>query len=320
MLRLNHGSAPGWFVCGLLAAALAGCVNVKDEGSRAGGAQIIIDGSSTVFPITRGVAEQFRKQHPEVEVPVASSGTGGGFKRFTKGETAINDASRPIKEAEMEQCKKNKIEYLELKIALDGLSVVVNKENTWCDCLTVDQLKKLWEPDSKIILWRQLNPEWPDKPIKLYGADSDSGTFDYFTEAICGKEKASRTDYTASADDTVLVAGVEGEKHSLGYFGYAYYLRAADRLKVVAIKASDDAECIQPEKETIETGRYKPLSRPLFIYVNKAKLHQPEVAAFCKFYLNEGQALVPEVGYVSQSGADLEASRKALEDALAGAK
>lgn len=263
---------------------------------------VSINGSSTVFPISQAVAEEFQKVHPAVRVVVGTSGTGGGFKQFVRGETDINDASRPIKDSEIALCKENGIEYVELKIAIDGLSVIVSPTNDWCDCLTVGQLKAIWEPGSQVKKWSDVDSSWPAEEIKLFGPDTDSGTFDYFTEAICGEGGASRSDYTSSADDNVLVRGVSGDKNSLGYFGYAYYVENRDSLKVVGISESDDkSNCVKPTDETIEGGTYVPLSRPLFLYVNKASLKKPHVLEYLRYYLAEGQDLVSEVGYVRLS-------------------
>ena len=257
--------------------------------------RVLIDGSSTVYPIS----QEFQATHAEVKVVVGTSGTGGGFKKFVGGETDINDASRPIKDKESAQCQENGIEYLELKVAIDGISVVVNPDNDWCTTLTVAQLKTLWEPGSTVTKWSELDPGWPEEEIRLFGPDTDSGTFDYFTDVICGEEGASRTEYTPSTDDNVLVRGVSGEKYALGYFGFAYYLENAEKLKAVSISPTNDpADAVAPTAEAIEAGKYTPLSRPLFLYVNKAKLARPEVAEFLTYYLNEGQDLVSEVGYV----------------------
>ncbi len=300
---------------------LGGCT-VQDANSVGGGSSngsgglsgtITIDGSSTVFPISQAMAEEFQKLHADVKVVVAESGTGGGFKKFMLGETEINDASRPIKQKEIDACKKAGIEYLELKIAIDGLSIIVNPKNDWCDCLTVAQLKAIWAPGSTVKNWSDVDPSWPEKEIKLYGPDTDSGTFDYFTEVICGKSGASRTDYNPSADDNVLVRGVAGDEYSLGYFGYAYYAENKDKLKIVGVSPTDDiADCVKPTAETIEAGKYVPLSRPLFLYVNKAALKKPEIAVFLNYYMEQGQALISEVGYVRLSAAVLEETQQAL--------
>lgn len=302
--------------------------------------KIVIDGSSTVYPITQAVAEEFMEKYPKVKVTVGRKGTGGGFKKFVEGETDINDSSRSIDAKEIAHCKDKGIEWVELKVAVDGLTVVVNPANDWCPCLTIAQLKKIWEPGSKVKKWSDVEPGWPSNEIRLYGADSDSGTFDYFTEAVNGKAKACRTDYTPSADDNVLAVGVKNDKYALGYFGFSYYVenkeipkdsRTGDMrpgLKAVAIvpPVSKDkpvattpakgASCgVIPTKETIESGEYTPMSRPLFLHVNKKSLQRPEVAAFIKFYLNEGQARVPNVGYISLPTKALDESRQAFEKA-----
>ena len=257
---------------------------------------IEVDGSSTVYPITEAVAEEFLKVHPGVQVNVGISGTGGGFKRFVAGELDISDASRAIKSTEAEQAAGNGIEYYELKVGTDGLSVMVNPGNGFVECLTVEELKRIWEPESAVRTWKDVRAEWPADPVRLYGPDTDSGTFDYFTEEIVGTARASRADYTASADDNVLVQGIAGDRNALGYFGYAYYAENPDKLKLVAVDSG--AGCVLPTDETIEAGRYTPLSRPLFIYVNKGSLERPEVKAFVEFYMEQAPELVREVGYV----------------------
>ena len=257
---------------------------------------IEIDGSSTVFPITEAVAEEFHKLHPQMRVNVGVSGTGGGFKRFVAGETQISDASRPIKDSEKEQAQKNSIGWVEMSVAIDGLSVMVNPQNTWVTSMTVAELKKVWEPGSTVKRWNQLIPDWPDRSVNLYGPPTGDGTFDYFTEAIVGKQGASRPDYTASEDDNVLVQGISGDPNALGYFGFAYYAENKDKLKLVAIDGG--AGSVLPSPETVRNGTYKPLSRALFIYVNKAALAKPEVKEFVRFYMTAGPKLVTEVGYV----------------------
>jgi phosphate transport system substrate-binding protein len=249
-----------------------------------------------VYPITEAVAEEFRKLHPQVRINVGISGTGGGFKRFVVGETQISDASRPIKDSEKETATKNGIQWVEMPVAYDGLSVMVNPQNTWVTSMTVAELKELWKPESTIKRWNQIRPEWPDQPINLYGPGTDSGTFEYFTEAIVGTAKSSRPDYTASEDDNVLVQGIAGDRNALGYFGFAYYVENQDKLKLLAIDAGKGA--IAPSKQTIEDGTYAPLSRPIFIYPNKAALARPEVKEFVKFYMDNAPKLVAEVGYV----------------------
>jgi phosphate transport system substrate-binding protein len=259
-----------------------------------------IDGSSTVYPITEGAAEDFQKE-TGTKVTVGISGTGGGFKKFTRGETDVQNASRPILKSEMEAAKQSGIEYLELPIAYDALTVVVNAKNDWVDSIRVSELKKIWEPEAqgKIKKWNQIRPEWPDKEIKLYGAGSDSGTFDYFTEAINGKSKASRGDYTASEDDNVLVQGVEGDKHALGYMGFAYYVAHQKRLKALAVEwDAKQKPASKPSEEAVLQGLYNPLSRPLFLYVNVKSLDKPEVKKFVEFYLKHVENLAKEVKYI----------------------
>jgi phosphate transport system substrate-binding protein len=258
---------------------------------------IEIDGSSTVFPITAAVAEEFQNLNPDVRVNVGISGTGGGFKRFTVGEIEISDASRPIKSSEADAAQQNGIEYIEFRIALDGLSVVVNKQNTWVDYMTVQELNMTWRPNSTVTKWNDIRPSWPDQPIHLYGPGTDSGTFDYFTEVIVGTVDASRPDYTASEDDNILVQGIAGDTYALGYFGYAYYAENTDKLKIVPIDSGSGP--VTPSDQTINSGQYTPLSRPLFIYVNKESLERPEVKAFVKFYMENGEQLSSEVGYTS---------------------
>jgi len=256
---------------------------------------IEIDGSSTVFPITQAVAEEFQKINTNVKINVGISGTGGGFKRFTKGETDISDASRPISTSEKGLATTNKINYVELKIALDGIAVVVNPQNTWVDYLTTAELKMIWNANSTVTKWSDIRSTWPDRPIHLYGPGTDSGTFDYFTEVINGKIKSSRADFTASEDDNILVQGISGDSNSLGYFGYAYYAENKAKLKDVPIDSG--AGPVSPNDTTITSNTYTPLSRPLFIYVNSAALKRPEVKAFVEFYMVNGEALVHEVGY-----------------------
>jgi phosphate transport system substrate-binding protein len=314
----------------LLATCLTAGCTVKDTsdrpqaattgGGNGKGAQelsgaIKVDGSSTVFPITQAVAEEFQKLHSNVNPEVGTSGTGGGFDVFVRRESDINNASRPIKESEAERCGENGIEFIELKVAIDGLSVMVHPENNWCQCLSVEQLRAIWNPESEIKNWNQINSDWPDEELQLFGPDTQSGTFDYFTEEICGEGGASRSDYTASTDDNVLVRGVSQERGSLGYFGYAYYSENKESLKVVGV-APESENCVTPTPETIESGVYRPLSRPLFLYVSKASLKRPEIREFLNFYLSEGQDLVSEVGYVRLSESVLAETRQILADAI----
>lgn len=260
--------------------------------------EIKIDGSSTVYPITEAVAEEFRNEQPDVKVTVGVSGTGGGFKKFGRAETDINDASRPIKDQEATACKDNNIRYVELKVAYDGLVVVVNPQNSWVDHFTVEELKKIWEPaaQEKITTWNQIRPTWPKEKFSLYGPGVASGTYDYFTEAVVGKSGSSRGDYTASEDDNVLVQGISGDKNGLAFFGLAYYQENKDKLKLVGVDNGKGA--ITPDIETVKNGTYAPLSRPIFIYVNDAAAKRPEVSAFVNFYLQNASTLVPDVGYI----------------------
>ncbi|MBI3343514.1 MAG: PstS family phosphate ABC transporter substrate-binding protein [Gammaproteobacteria bacterium] len=292
-------------------------------------AEIIkIDGSSTVFPITEAVAEEFQKANKGLQVTVGISGTGGGFKKFCRGDTDISDASRPILAKEMEACKKagfdgttvvsgprigpNGVEYIELPVAFDALTVVVNPKNDWLKSATVEELKKMWEPEAqdKIMKWSDVNPKWPNEKLALFGAGTDSGTFDYFTSAINGKEKASRGDYTASEDDNVLVQGVSRDKYALGYFGLAYYVENKDKLNAVPIIAKGATKAVEPSLETVMAGTYQPLARPIFIYVNAKSMEKPEVKEFVNFYLKNAPKLVKEVGYVPLSQAHYDQAMK----------
>ncbi len=265
---------------------------------------ITIDGSSTVYPLTEAVAEEFQKEKQgEIRVTVGISGTGGGFKKFLRGETDIQDASRPILTAEMEQARANKIEYIEIPIVFDALTIAINPQNTWVDFLTVDELKKIWEPaaQEKVTHWNQVRPEWPKEKIVLFGPGADSGTFDYFTEAIVGKAKSSRGDFTGSEDDNVLVQGIEGSKYALGYIPFAYYAPHKDRLKAVPVQWEKNRvkEAVLPSLPNVLKGIYNPLSRPLFIYVNKKSADEkPEVREFVEFYLENAEILAKQVKYL----------------------
>lgn len=262
---------------------------------------IKIDGSSTVFPITEAVADDFQAlKGSAVKVTIGIAGTGGGFKKFCKGETDISDASRPILKKEMEECAKNGIKYIELPVAFDALTVVVNPKNKFLSKISVEELKKIWEPAAQgtITRWKQVNPAWPDTPIKLFGAGGDSGTFDYFTDAIVGKTKSSRSDYTASEDDNVVVQGVARDPNAIGYFGYAYYVENSKKLKLVPIVHQAGKAAVAPSVQSVIDGSYQPLSRPLFIYVSAKSLEKQEVKAFVDFYLANAQKLVKEVKYI----------------------
>ena len=265
-------------------------------------AQVVkIDGSSTVFPVTEAVAEDFQKsKRGAVKVTVGISGTGGGFKKFCRGETDISDASRPILKSEMEDCRKAGIEYVELPVAFDALTVVVNPKNSFIKALTVAELKKMWEPaaQGKITRWNQVNPAWPNAPMKLFGPGADSGTFDYFTEAIVGKAKSSRGDFTASEDDNVLVQGVARDVNALGYFGFAYYVENRDKLKAVPIIEKEGKPAVAPSMESVLKGTYQPLARPIFIYISTKSLAKPEVKEFVEYYMKNGEKLSKEVKYI----------------------
>ena len=285
------------------AAAVSGTVN--------------IDGSSTVYPITEAVAEEFQKANTGVKVTVAFAGTGGGFKKFCNGETDMNDASRPIKiddAGEGAGCKAKAIEWVELGIATDALSVVVSKDNSFVTCLTTAQLKTMWDQGSTATSWKDIDPSFPDEPLKLFGPGPDSGTFDYFTEVINGKAKQSRSDYTPSEDDNALVTGVAGDKDALGYFGFAYLEENLDKIKPVSIDSGSG--CVEPSADNVNAGKYKPLARPLFIYPSKAALERPEFAAFVQYYLDNVNTYVDETGYIEASPDVIAKSKADLAAAL----
>lgn len=284
---------------------------------------IKVDGSSTVFPITEAVAEEFQKQYPGIKVMVGISGTGGGFKRFGRGETDISDASRPIKPKEVDLCRENNINYIELPVAYDGLAVMINPKNTWVDYLTVKELKKMWEPSAQgtVTKWSQIRDGFPDKEIRLFGPGTDSGTFDYFTEAICGKSAASRGDYTASEDDNVLVEGIASDAQALGYFGLAYYEQNKDKLKIVPVDDENDVNGkgpIEPSSQSVMDSTYQPLARPIFIYVSTKAAEKEEVQRFVEFYLKEAAKLVREVGYIPLPQEAYEAALERFKKRISG--
>ena len=298
----------------LVLAACGGGSGGDSSGSDLTGA-VRIDGSSTVYPLTALAAEDFMAANPGVQVTVAASGTGGGFEKFCRGETDANDASRAIKDAEAAACAEAGIDFAQLTVATDALTVVVNKENTWATCLTVEELAKIWAPDSTVSNWNEVRADFPDEPLKLFGPGTDSGTFDYFTDEINGEEGASRADYTPSEDDNVIVQGVSGSKGGLGYFGFTYYEENADKLNAVEIDGG--AGCVAPSAENAQNGTYTPLSRPLFVYPSKQALAQPQVKAFFDFYvandasiaeaalfipLNDEQRTKLEADYAALSG------------------
>ena len=284
----------------------------------AGVKTIAIDGSSTVYPITEAVAEDFQKK-TGIKVTVGVSGTGGGFKKFCRGETVVSNASRPISKKEMDLCAENGIAYVELPIAYDALTVVTNKANDWAKSMTVDELNKVWQSGSGVKNWKDVNPSWPSQPMKLFGPGADSGTFDYFTEAINGRAKSSRSDYTASEDDNVLVTGVSGDKGGLGYFGLAYYLENKDKLNAVAVVAKGKTNAVLPSEATVMDGTYQPLARPLFIYVHATKGNfDKDIKAFVEYYLENAAKLVKEVKYVPLNAVEYAAVVKHWQAKKAG--
>ena len=311
-----------------LAATLAGCGGGRGGDDEAGGdttsattsesggdlsGRIQADGSSTVGPYTTAAAEAFQDVEPGVQVTVGVSGTGGGFERFCRGETDLSNASRAIKDEEIAACKKEGIEYVEFQVANDALTVVVNTENDWAECLTVEQLKKIWNTGSKVSNWNQVDPSFPDQQLKLFGPGTDSGTFDYFTGEINGEEGASRSDYGASEDDNVIVQGVTGEKGGLGYFGFSYFEANQDSLKAVEIDGGDG--CVAPSVETAQDGTYKPLSRPLFIYAKTESFERPEVEAFMQYLLDNETAIAESSQFVPLTDEQLEQAKSDFEAA-----
>jgi phosphate transport system substrate-binding protein len=316
-LRVNKKSILAVCVSGAI--ALAGCGESTRNADDVRDAPMIkIDGSSTVFPIAEAVAEEFQRAGNKVRVTVGLSGTGGGFKKLCRGEIDIANASRPILTEEMEKCRAAGIGYLELPVAFDAITVVVHPSNTWVTTLTIDDLKKMWEPAAQgtVLTWNQVRPEWPETRLMLFGPGADSGTFDYFTEAVAHKAKASRGDYTASEDDNVLVQGVENNKNALGYFGYAYYSAHTDKMRAVPIEAPSGA--VAPSIETVVDGTYTPLSRPLFIYVSDRSIQRPEVQSFVEYYLQEGSGYVSEVGFISLPESATQTALKHLQERRVG--
>jgi phosphate transport system substrate-binding protein len=287
-----------------LSLTLAACGDDDDDDTGSGGespaeelsGSITIDGSSTVAPLTSVAAEIFNEEQPNVQIAVGTSGTGGGFERFCAGETDISDASRPIADDEAPVCEAAGIQYEEFTVANDALTVAVNVENDWATCLTVEQLNAVWAPDSTVSNWNQVDPSFPDEPLALFGPGTDSGTFDYFTDAINGEEGASRTDYQASEDDNILVQGVAGSPGGMGYFGFSYYEENQDTLK--ALEIDSGSGCVGPSVETVQDGTYAPLARPLFIYPKAESLERPEVLAFVEFYVENHAEIAEEAGFV----------------------
>jgi phosphate transport system substrate-binding protein len=289
-------------VYALAAAALIAAPAMGQTDLKKLSGNIKIDGSSTVYPITEAVAEEFKKAAPNVNVTVGISGTGGGFKRFAVGETDISDASRPIKKEEHDKALENKIEYIEVPVAYDGLTLVVNNKNTWVDKLTVDEIKLIFVDGAYAKTWKDVRPTWPDRPIKIFSPGTDSGTFDYFKEVVAGDKGSIRGDMSVSEDDNVLVRGVMGSEDAIGFFGCAYYFENEGKLKAVPVVNPKTSEAVLPNAETVEKGTYAPFSRPLFIYVNKKAVARPEVKAFVEFFLAEAPELVSEVGYIKLPG------------------
>ncbi|MDZ3822175.1 MAG: PstS family phosphate ABC transporter substrate-binding protein [Pseudoxanthomonas sp.] len=298
-----------------VSAVLAGC------GERVETTMVRMDGSSTVYPVAEAVAEEFQASRGgRVRVTVGVSGTGGGFKKFCRGETDISNASRPILAEEIEACRAAGIGYIELPIAFDALTVVIHPENTWAEEMTVEQLRTLWQPSAQgvVMRWNQVDPSWPDQPVKLFGAGSDSGTFDYFTEAVMGRAKASRGDFTASEDDNVLVTGVAQDVNAIGYFGYAYYAENSGRVKAVRIRGEGADSAVGPSQQTVLDGSYTPMSRPNFIYVSAAAVERPEVRDFVEYFLGEAAPLIEEVKYVPLPARAYELARERFRARLTG--
>lgn len=288
-----------WIIGTLALALTIGACGKGDSGGLTG--TVNGDGSSTVYLITEAVAEEFKTVNPNVDVTIGIGGTGGGFKKFCAGETDIQDASRPIKDEEKAACAASGVNHIALIVANDGLAVLANPKNTWAECLTTDELKRIWEPSSKVKTWKDIRSSFPATSLKLFGPGTDSGTFDFFTKEINGEEGASRQDYTPSEDDAILVTGVAGDTGALGYFGFGYYAASKDKLKLISVDHGDG--CVAPSDTTVRDGTYEPLSRPLFVYVNTASIARPEVTAFLDFYLEHARELAGDVGYTSLADA-----------------
>ena len=305
-------------LCATATILLVSCGGSSEEAATTNelSGSIKIDGSSTVYPITEAVAEEFRAVEPKVKVTVGVSGTGGGFKKFGRGETDISDASRPIKEKEAKICAENNITYVGLTVAYDGLAVLVNPENTWVDYFTVEELNTIWNPSAQntIMYWDQVREGWPHKELHLFGPGTASGTYDYFSEAVCCKKVGTRGDFTASEDDHVLVQGIAGDKNGLGFFGLAYYEENKDKLRLVGVDNGNGA--ITPTMETVGNGTYAPLSRPIFIYVNSNAKTRTEVSTFVSFYLDNAAELVKDVGYIPMPTAEYDAEKAKFNNFL----
>ena len=313
-MRVRSRSLGAALVATAMLAACGGDAGETDSSALSG--EVVIDGSSTVFPVAEAVAEEFQIANQGVRVSVGFSGSGGGFKRFCAGEIDIANASRPIKQSEADDCAAAGIEFTEVSVAWDGLSVIANPANDFAQCLTTGELAAIWGPGSSVTTWRDVRAEWPAEEIRLYGPGTDSGTFDYFTETINGEGGASRPDFQASEDDNILVQGVSGDRYALGYFGYAYYIENANNLKLIAVDGGSG--CVAPSDETIADGSYAPLSRPLFVYVKHGALSRPEVLAYVSFMLENASELVPSTGYHALAGAEYQASLSAIIRAAGG--
>jgi phosphate transport system substrate-binding protein len=301
---------------GLVVLATAVLAAAATAGVSALSGTVTSDGSSTVGPYTQAAAEGFQKKNRGARVTVAISGTGGGFERFCRGETDLQNASRPMKQSEAVKCRDAGVKWVAFTVANDGLSVVVNKQNTWASCLTVAELKKVWEPGSKVNNWNQIRDSFPNVPLKLFGAGTDSGTFDYFTEAINGKAKASRSDYLATEDDNVVVQGVEGERGAMGYFGFSYYEENKDKLKVLAIDQGRGLGCVTPSVATVQASKYRPLSRPLFIYAKRTSFKRPVVAGYIGYIFNNEKAIAKKSGFIALTDRQLKKARYQYLQAL----
>jgi len=301
-----------------VAVVAAAVVSVAAARPAALSGTVTADGSSTVGPYTTAAAELFQKKNKGVRVTVGISGTGGGFERFCRGETDLSNASRPIKQSETQKCGSAGVTYVAFTVANDALTVVVNRQATWVKCLTTSELKKIWEPGSKVKSWRDVRPSFPDVDLKLFGPGTDSGTFDYFTEVINGKQRASRTDFAASEDDNVLVQGVSGERGGLGYFGYSYYDENKDKLKALQIVNPKTGRCVAPGEKTVWDASYKPLSRPLFIYAKKAAFARAEVRAFIGYVFNNEKAIANRADFISLTNAQLKKARRQFTQSLKG--
>ncbi|WP_282703089.1 PstS family phosphate ABC transporter substrate-binding protein [Streptomyces sp. CC219B] len=318
---LRRAKVPLALTAAVMLAASACGGDGGDGGSGSGdelSGSVKVDGSSTVAPLTSAASEFYAEEQPKVRVTVATSGTGGGFKKFCVGETDISDASRPIKDEEIKTCEENGIKYEQFSVANDALSVVVHKDNDWVDCLTTEQLKKIWEPGSKVNNWNQVDPKFPDEPLKLFGPGTDSGTFDYFTDEINGEEGASRTDYSASEDDNVLVTGVSGSEGGMGYFGFSYYEENQDKLKLLDIDGGDG--CVTPSVETTQDGTYTPLGRQLFIYPSAKSLERPEVVDFVEFYVENHKKIAEDAQYIPLNEEQEQELKAALDKLKAASK